>query len=101
MATMSYEDTIRNDMRMEDDETDFIVYHRVYGSSVGVTPDGEDLIQFSVETNDDDDDGYADGEITKWADVCTRDQFHRIHGVCRVGVSGVIVTVSLDGEEVR
>lgn len=60
------------------------------------------VVRVECETNDDDDDGYPDGEITRWTETFnTLDAALRNKGKCRVGVSGVIVTVTLDGEEVR
>lgn len=53
-------------------------------------------------TNDDNDDGYPDGNWENW-----EMQFHnlesalRFTGKCRVGISGVIVTVTLNGKELR
>jgi len=54
------------------------------------------------ETNDDNDDGYPDGDWSSWtAKFPTIDAALRSCGKCRVGISGVIVTVTVDGKEVR
>src|SRR5262245_19408553 len=56
----------------------------------------------SYETNDSDDDGWPDGEWESWTDFFPSVQnFKKNAGICRVGVSGVIVTVILDGEELH
>ena len=50
-------------------------------------------------TNDNDDDGYDDGEVVSWnyEDNIARALLR--HGKSHVGISGVKVTVTLDGEE--
>lgn len=73
-------------------------YHLITG---GVSFDDQS-VRIECETNDDDDDGYPDGEIERWTMTFpTVDAALAYAGKCRVGVSGVIVTVTLDGEEVR
>lgn len=73
------------------------VYHRMTITRLG---DGRATIHH--ETNDDDDDGYDDGHTEVWEDtVASVERALRITGVTRVGVSGVRVLVTLDGEEVR
>ena len=56
-------------------------------------------------TNDDDDDGMPDGEWTEWTENYTltahMDKAIASAGKCRIGISGVIVTVMLDGVEQR
>jgi hypothetical protein len=53
-------------------------------------------------TNDDDDDGIADGQWTTWAEGYDSLELALKHqGKCRIGISGVIVTVTLDGVEQR
>jgi hypothetical protein len=52
-------------------------------------------------TNDDDDDGIADGDWTTWQHHTTHEIALNHAGKCRVGLSGVIVTVIFDGKEVR
>jgi hypothetical protein len=75
-----------------------VALHRISGVSIPCAPG---VTAFN-ETNDDDDDGYPDGTWERWADhFKSVADFKRHAGVCRVGVSGVIVTVTLDGEEVR
>jgi hypothetical protein len=59
-------------------------------------------IQVEAMTNDNNDDGYADGETAEWMVTCrNRAEFDRRCGRCRTGISGITVTVSVDGEEVR
>jgi|SRR5262245_7606648 len=54
------------------------------------------------ETNDNNDDGYADGAWVSWENkFSTVEKALKHAGRCRVGISGVIVTVVHDGEEVR
>jgi hypothetical protein len=56
----------------------------------------------TVKTNDDDDDGYPDGEWVEWEQTFgTADKALEYAGKCHVGISGVIVTVTHNGEEVR
>jgi len=65
-----------------------------------VTQDDEAIVH--TETNDDNDDGYPDGHWESWTlSYPSVEQALKHTGKCRVGVSGVIVTVTLDGEEVR
>lgn len=54
------------------------------------------------QTNDDDDDGFADGQWTTWAEGYDSVELalERV-GKCRIGISGVIVSVTLDGKEQR
>ena len=53
-------------------------------------------------TNDDDDDGMPDGEWTTWAETHRFvDYALKSAGKCRIGISGVIVSVTLDGKEIR
>jgi hypothetical protein len=53
------------------------------------------------QTNDDNDDGYPDGETAEWSITYKdRSQFDRCVGVSRVGISGIRVTVTLDGKEI-
>jgi hypothetical protein len=54
------------------------------------------------KTNDNDDDGYPDGEWVEWENTFgTADAALKHAGRCRVGMSGVIVTVSHNGQEIR
>jgi hypothetical protein len=55
-------------------------------------------IRVSAQTNDNNDDGYDDGESTEWG-LTLRDRaaFDRQIGRSRVGISGIRVTVELDG----
>jgi len=54
------------------------------------------------ETNDDNDDGYPDGRWDTWSlEFPTLESALKHTGICRVGISGVIVTVSVDGKEIR
>lgn len=50
-------------------------------------------------TNDDDDDGYPDGEIQEWIEEGYKGiaQALRVKGVSRFGVSGVAVIVTVNG----
>lgn len=66
--------------------------------SVSTRPD-EVLVL--VKTNDDDDDGYDDGEVTEWPETFpTLAAALKYTGRSRVGVSGVQVLVTVDGERV-
>jgi hypothetical protein len=54
-----------------------------------------------VKTNDNDDDGYDDGEIAEWEEsFASLEAALKYTGHSRVGVSGVAVTVTVDGERV-
>jgi hypothetical protein len=60
-------------------------------------PDGS--IEAHVWTNDDEDRGYPNTE-SQWDErYKTAEEFHKRVGISRTGVSGVKVTVFLDGEE--
>jgi hypothetical protein len=61
----------------------------------------ENGVKVTQTTNDDDDDGVPDGDWATWQHFTTRESALERAGRCRVGVSGVVVTVTLDGEEVR
>jgi hypothetical protein len=54
------------------------------------------------QTNDDDDDGFPDGQWATWAEGYDSVELalERV-GKCRIGISGVVVTVTLDGVEQR
>lgn len=53
------------------------------------------------ETNDDNDDGWPDGKVTRWTDRWRdAEAARRSAGVSRTGVSGVRVRVTVDGVEV-
>lgn len=76
---------------------DQTIWHRIRADTL---PSGEVIAHHS--TNDDDDDGYPDGHTTEWTiNYGSRAQFDKCCGVCRVGISGIIVTVTLDGKELR
>jgi hypothetical protein len=63
---------------------------------------GEVATIVTEQTNDDNDDGYPDGEWKTWNNTFdTPEQAMKYAGVCRVGVSGVVVTVTFNGKEVR
>ena len=63
-------------------------------------PDGTALVHNM--TNDNDDDGVPDGRWDSWTiDYPSVSKALKDCGKCRVGISGVIVTVTLDGKEVR
>lgn len=66
------------------------------------SPDGRTITGIT-STNDDDDDGYPDcGEIQMWR-VVFRDRaemIERTSGGSHTGISGIRVTVFLDGVEV-
>jgi hypothetical protein len=58
-------------------------------------------IRVLAMTNDDDDDGYPDGTIERWwMEFSTVEQALKHCGKSRVGISGVRVTVFLDGREI-
>ena len=66
---------------------------------------GPGSVRISYTTNDDNDDGYPDGKWVSWEEEysdpqASHDAVARL-GVCRIGVSGVIVTVIVDGMEIR
>ena len=53
-------------------------------------------------TNDDDDDGYDDGKDTLWMETCpTVQQALDRHGVSHTGLSGIRVSVWLDGKKLE
>lgn len=53
-------------------------------------------------TNDNDDDGYPDGTTAEWRiEHASVADALRHHGKCRVGISGIVVTVLLDGLRVE
>lgn len=63
---------------------------------------GDGTIQVEAMTNDNNDDGYPDGETAEWTLTCRdRADFDTRCGRSRIGISGIRVTVTLDGEEVR
>lgn len=71
-------------------------YHNIY---IETFDDGSALRR--DETNDNDDDGYADGTTESWefrwknAETCIK-----AAGISRIGISGVRVNVYIDGEKV-
>jgi hypothetical protein len=66
---------------------------------ITTTPDGAVV---NCITNDDDDDGYPDGRWVAWEEEYPSvEKALAIKGKCRIGISGVIVTVTLDGKEIR
>ena len=68
---------------------------------ITTNPDGIS-VNCMCETNDDDDDGYPDGHWEQWNEPYRDvEQALKVKGVCRVGISGVIVTVMVDGKEIR
>lgn len=76
-----------------------VAIHRYFISTE--VPYGSDVLVY-VETNDDNDDGYPDGDWTNWTLAFRSVEKAREHcGVCRIGISGVIVTVTLNGEEIH
>ncbi len=62
-------------------------------------PDG--TIHVACQTNDDRDLGYPSGESWYTLTHASLTAARRARGVCRVGVSGIIVTVTLDGQRVE
>jgi hypothetical protein len=61
-----------------------------------------DGVVCECETNDDDDDGIPDGKWESWIEKYESvEQALRVKGECRVGISGVIVTVTVNGKEIR
>lgn len=74
-----------------------VAVHRIKGTTT--EGGGVDVI---VSTNDDDDDGIPDGGWDTWPMRFDHpENFLGYAGVCRIGISGVIVTVTLDGKEIR
>jgi hypothetical protein len=95
----SYLDRIINERRMAD-EAGAVAWHEI--AVITCADAGDAMVTVLESTNDDNDDGYPDGEIVHWQHTESKlDDAMRRAGVCRVGVSGVIVTVLLDGEEVH
>ena len=67
-----------------------------------ITSDASVMATGVHRTNEDDDDGDPDGEWIEWEHTYgTADRALADAGKCRVGISGVIVTVTHNGEEVR
>lgn len=59
-------------------------------------PDGGAVVRH--ETNDDNDDGYPDGRVVRWENRWKDlEAAKRSCGLSRVGISGIEVTVYLDG----
>ena len=53
-------------------------------------------------TNDDDDDGFPDGEWKEWESSFKNvEAAMKYAGKCRIGFLGTIVTVTLNGKELR
>lgn len=72
-------------------------FHRV---EIYSRPDGSAVAE--CQTNDDDDDGVPDGRTAEWTlEHKTIEQALKQHGKCRVGISGIVVTVCLDGNRVE
>ena len=73
-------------------------FHDIYVESLG---EGAALVRHT--TNDDNDDGYDDGEVTTWElDWPGPDGLAKAlkqAGTSRVGISGVVVSVYVDGEK--
>lgn len=99
---MSYYETIINERVMQRvmfGEYGPVAWHNI---SIITCSEADAAVVVTEETNDDNDDGYPDGHVTRW-DYTARtveDALKRA-GKCRVGISGVIVTVTLDGKEIR
>ena len=92
-------EVMRSRMGNSEDQDDYLDPVTVHRHTV-VTQGDEAIIH--TETNDDNDDGYPDGHWESWTlSYPSVEQALKHTGKCRVGVSGVIVTVTLDGEEVR
>lgn len=72
-------------------------YHNIH---ITTQPNGTAWVQHL--TNDDDDDGYDDGRETTWPEEYNTVQMalDRL-GVSRTGISGIRVTVWLDGKKVE
>ncbi len=62
-------------------------------------PDG--TVHVACGTNDDRDLGYPSGESWYTLTHASLDDARRTRGVCRVGISGIVVTVTLDGQRVE
>jgi hypothetical protein len=95
---MSYQETIQNDRTMAGEVTPvaYQCFHIITGC------EADENVRIECETNDDNDDGWPDGEVTTWVmHFPNVTQALKYAGTCRVGISGVIVTVTLDGREVR
>lgn len=58
-------------------------------------------IRVDCWTNDNYDKGYPSGDAGWTVTVPNRESFNRHCGKSRTGISGIKVTVTLDGEEVR
>lgn len=69
------------------------VFHRI---DADTQPDGS-IVAHHV-TNDDNDDGWPDGNVEKWKTTYrNRASFDKCVGKSRIGISGIVVTVDLDG----
>jgi hypothetical protein len=73
-----------------------MAWHEMYAMTL---PDGR--VQVRNVTNDDNDDGWPDGVVTRWTSTYDdRETMLRVCGRSRHGVSGVVVRVFLDGDEI-
>lgn len=82
---------------MREPDIEARVFHRM---AIRTLPSGR--VEIHHETNDDNDDGYDDGYLVEWTNnVADVETALRITGKSRTGISGVRVTVSLDGVEVQ
>lgn len=84
--------------RLAHNELGMTAVQRYFIDTISAAP----TVLVRVETNDDDDDGYPDGEWAAWEEKFdTEYQALKHTGVSRVGISGVIVTVELNGRTVK
>ena len=100
MATMieatEFENEILRHRNAQGEHLDFQCVHRI-----AIRTDGDKVRVFHV-TNDNDDDGFPDGVWAEFDFPFPNVEMAKANaGKCRVGISGVIVTVTLDGEEIR
>jgi hypothetical protein len=72
------------------------VYHDICIETLG-----EDGVIVREVTNDDNDDGYSDGQEASWEwRAPSLEKALKRTGKSRIGISGITVTVSVDGEVV-
>lgn len=66
---------------------------------ISITSLGDGRCSVHESTNDDDDDGYPDGHVEEWSYEGDLARELERHGKSRTGISGVKVSVYLDGEK--
>jgi hypothetical protein len=101
VRSTAFEDEIIK-ARMEEDLPALVHLEPVTLQRYFITANPDGTAVCWCETNDDDDDGYPDGAWEQWEEQYPSvEKALDVKGKCHVGISGVIVTVLLDGKEVR